>query len=112
MVSNDTINELDFTDVDIRYLLSNKSLSDLGDDKRLESAMIFTEDLLNSIRKSYQPLTENIPKTPLRIVMSIMRNDVLFQPTALKSSDASAGMVLMASIPRLDIEFQSYSCTS
>lgn len=86
--------EEEFNSGRVEYLYSTQDEMELLEDAELEGAAFLPHDLLEEIRVNFTG--------PLRIVMTIIENDVLFRTRNNVSDYSPVGRVLTASIPNYD----------
>lgn len=104
-ISTYQVTESTLKNITIKYLFANSTTKTLLEDELLESATFFPEDLLNRINDINVTASINgtVPlKPPLRIVLSVIKNDILFRSNSDNITLKPVSRVITASIPGHD----------
>lgn len=90
-----------FLSPNVRFLYANTSLTDLMADNDLESATFIPQELLDSLQESNVSVSDNelMGISSLTIVLSIIKNDVLFRPSNDDVTLKPVSKVIQVSIP-------------
>ncbi|GAB0096681.1 uncharacterized protein DMENIID0001_122240 [Sergentomyia squamirostris] len=93
----------DLSDIKVKYLFANQSTEDLLESENdLETAVFVPQDLLRRIDEINQTVSVNVtlpPRPELRIVITVIANDRLFQDNHIVTMYKPSGRIVSITIP-------------